>query len=73
MPNWFGIPADGDLPGYHEIDYVRAWTNAESIDTWQGKYELKNNPRTNNPTATNVSQFPDRVDEASPGPLYNRV
>lgn len=25
MPDWFGLPADADLPSTFEIDYVRAW------------------------------------------------
>lgn len=25
MPDWFGLPADADLPSTFQIDYVRAW------------------------------------------------
>ncbi len=28
MPDWFGLPADGDLPSTYLIDYVRAWKKA---------------------------------------------
>jgi len=30
MPNWFGMPRDGDLPSTFRIDYVRAWKRGAS-------------------------------------------
>jgi hypothetical protein len=26
MGDWFGMPADADLPSTFSVDYVRAWT-----------------------------------------------
>ncbi len=73
MPVWFGVPPDDHLPAYHEIDYMRTWTNAETVDTWVGDYVLMYDPRYNNPTAEYVSQFPGHVNEGWPGPLSDRV
>ena len=28
MEEWFGLPAEGELPAVYDIDYVRAWTRA---------------------------------------------
>ena len=30
MPNWFGLPKDGDLPSTYSIEYVRAWKKSDS-------------------------------------------
>lgn len=62
MPHWFGVPPDDHLPGFHEIDYVRTWINEETVDTWQGEYTLKNDPKTNNPLEAYYSQLPSHVD-----------
>jgi hypothetical protein len=32
MPDWFGMPADADLPSTFSIEYVRAWV-------WRGTRE----------------------------------
>ncbi len=32
MPNWFGLPQDGDLPSTYSIEYVRAWKRAEEAN-----------------------------------------
>ncbi|RME55623.1 MAG: glycosyl hydrolase family protein [Caldilineae bacterium] len=66
MPHWFGVPPDDHLPGFHEIDYVRTWINEETVDTWQGEYTLKNDPKTNNPLADYYSQLPPHVNAAGP-------
>ncbi|MDG3005564.1 family 16 glycosylhydrolase [Paludisphaera mucosa] len=29
MPDWFGMPADADLPSTFNVDYVRAWKKGE--------------------------------------------
>lgn len=29
MPEWFGLPKDGDLPSIYDVDYVRAWKSKE--------------------------------------------
>jgi beta-glucanase (GH16 family) len=73
MPVWFGVPPDEHLPEFHEIDYVRTWTNAETVDTWEGDYVLMYDPRYNNPTAEYVNQFPGHVDENIPGSASERV
>jgi len=33
MPNWFGLPSDGDLPSTYSIEYVRAWKSETSAPT----------------------------------------
>ncbi|MFH1719722.1 MAG: family 16 glycosylhydrolase [Planctomycetota bacterium] len=30
MPDWFGLPNDGDLPSTYSIEYVRAWKKNEN-------------------------------------------
>jgi len=65
MPDWFGVPPDDHLPGFHEIDYVRTWTNAATVDDWQGDYTLKNDPKTNNPLAGYYSSLPGHIDEGT--------
>jgi len=32
MPQWFGLPRDGDLPSTYSIEYVRAWKRAAARD-----------------------------------------
>jgi beta-glucanase (GH16 family) len=33
MPEWFGLPRDGDLPSTYSVEYVRAWKKADSPQT----------------------------------------
>jgi len=33
MPEWFGLPQDGDLPSTYSIEYVRAWKRRDSPET----------------------------------------
>ncbi len=35
MEQWFGMPAEGELPAVYEVDYVRAWTR-ESMEADAG-------------------------------------
>ncbi len=32
MPDWFGLPDDGDLPSTYIIEYVRAWKRADAAE-----------------------------------------
>jgi len=32
MPDWFGVPDDGDLPSTFRVEYVRAWKQGSSAD-----------------------------------------
>lgn len=73
MPGWFGVPPDDHLPAFHEIDYVRTWTNPGTEDTWQDEYTLLHDPRTDNLTAAYVSQFPGHIDEGATGPVIDRI
>jgi beta-glucanase (GH16 family) len=29
-PDWFGLPADADLPSFYDIDYARAWKHKDA-------------------------------------------
>ena len=33
MPDWFGLPEDGDLPSTYSIEYVRAWKRRDDSGT----------------------------------------
>jgi len=33
MPEWFGLPNDGDLPSTYSIEYVRAWKRRAASET----------------------------------------
>jgi hypothetical protein len=36
MPDWFGLPKDGDLPSTFCVKYVRAWRGPEERNLSNG-------------------------------------
>ncbi|MEN8662105.1 MAG: family 16 glycosylhydrolase [Lentimonas sp.] len=41
MVDWLGAPKDDDLPSTFKVDYVRTWTNPETENDWEQRYELR--------------------------------